>query len=289
MRQTYFAVILSAAVFLPVEAKSQAAVAPVKAVPQKSQLKADFELAYRLKAQERSEEALAAFNAILRKNRGNHIALIEAGYLHASLRHYELAIKYLTAASAQNPRNMRLRMDLGYAHLALKQYAAAGEQFVIVAGEPGEFQSVAQGALVATRRALAVSGHADTKHRELMERGYTALNRGEQAQARQAFETVLAKDSKDVAALKQLGFINFAEGKLAEAAANFEAVRVLQPNDYFVALQLGYTYDKLKKKELARAAFAAALASNETKIHDAAQTALETSGNPRAPMPVSPM
>ena len=289
MRQSYVAVMLSAIAFIPVVARSQAAASPVKAVSQKSPLKADFELAYRLKKQERGAEALAAFNAILRKDRGNHAALTEAGYLHASLQHYDLAVKYLAAAVAQEPGNMRLRMDLGYAYLALKQYAAAGEQFVIVAGEPGEFQTVAEGALVASRRALAVAGHADTKHRELLEQGYAALNHGDQALARKAFETVLVKDPKDEAALKQLGFINFAEGKLEEAASNFEAARVLRPNDYFVALQLGYTYDKLKKKELARAAFAVALASREAKIHDAAQSALQASGNQRPVVAASPM
>ncbi len=287
MRQSYFAVMMSTIAFMPVVARSQAL--PVKAIPQKSPLKADFELAYRLKSQERAAQALAAFNAILRKDRGNHVALVEAGYLHGSLQHYDLAVKYLAAAVAQEPGSMRLRMDLGYAHLALKQYAAAGEQFVIVAGEPGEFQAVAQGALLASRRALAVAGHASTRHRELLEQGYAALNRGDQTLARKAFESVLVKDPKDEAALKQLGFINFAEGKLMEAASNFEAARALRPNDYFLALQLGYTYDKLKKKDLAREAFAVALASGEEKIHNAAQSALQASGNQRPAVPASPM
>lgn len=289
MRQLTIAVMLmsSAVVFSLVKARSQEGAAPEAAVAPRSPHQAAFERAYRLKEQKRDAQALAAFNAILKKDPGNHAALTEAGYLHASLKHYDSAVKHLAAASAQDPGNMRLRMDLGYAHQALKQYGAANEQFQIVAAKPGEFQAPALGASAEARRLLAAGHPAEAKRQALMARGYDALKRGDKAAARGAFSAILAANPIDEPARKQLGFMNFEEGKLEAAASDFEAVRALQPNDHLVALQLGYTYDRLNKKERARAAFAAALESSDAKIREAAQTALQASAVP-APTSIFP-
>jgi tetratricopeptide (TPR) repeat protein len=186
-------------------------------------------------------------------------------------------VKYLGAASAQDPGNMRLHMDLGYASQALKRYAAAGEQFRLVAEHAGEFQQQAEKALESVTVSTPTSSAADARQRRLLERGYAALNRGDKAAAAKSFAAAVANDPKDTAALKQLGFIDLDMGRIPEAAANFEAARALEPSDYFVALQLGYTYERLQKTEQAREAFDAALASTDEKIRGAAQAALHPS------------
>jgi tetratricopeptide (TPR) repeat protein len=281
MRQIYIAVVMSAVVLSAGGARSE------ERVSTKSPHKAEFERAYQLKERKQDAQALAVFNGILRKDPRNHAALTEAGYLNASLKQYAPAAERLSAASAQDPDNMRLRMDLGYVLQAQKRYAAANEQFQAVAEKPGEFQEAAQAASVEIHRQLAAVDPAEAKHRKTMERGYAALKRGDRMEARKAFASAAAMDPKDEAARKQLGFMNFEEGKLTAAAADFEAVRGMRPNDYLVALQLGYTYERLKKKEQAREAFSAALVSTDAKIHDAAQTALQASGGQAAPAPAT--
>lgn len=279
MRHFLIAVVMSGAVLSGTGARSEADAA------RKSPHRADFERAYELKESKRTTQALAAFAAILKKEPGNHAALLETGYLHASLKQHGPAAKHLAAASVQDPGNMRLRMDLGYAYQALKRYPEANEQFQVVAAAPGEFQAAAQAASLEVHRLLTATDSPDAKRRRGMERGYAALKRGDRAGARKAFAAVLAADPNDETARKQQGFLNFEEGRFAAAAADFEAVRSLHPNDYLVALQLGYTYERLKKKEAARAAFASALESTDAKVHDAAQAALQASGGPAAPAP----
>lgn len=281
MRLIYAAVMMSAVVLAAAHAYGADGAAP------RSPQKKAFERAYQLKEQKRDVQALAAFTAILKEDPRNHAALTEAGYLHAALKQYGPAADHLSAASAQDPENMRLRMDLGYVLQALKRYAAADEQFQRVAAVPGEFQPAAQAASLEVRRLQTARDPAETKRRQLMERGYAALKRGDKASARKAFSAVTAADPNHEAARKQLGFLNFEEGRLEAAAADFEAVRALHPNDYLVALQLGYTYQRLKKAELARAAFSAALVSGDSKIQDAARSALQASGGPAAPAPAS--
>lgn len=279
MRQIFIAVVMSAVILSAGPARSEERAA------MKSPHKAEFERGYQLKERKQDAEALAVFNGILRQDPRNHAALTEAGYLHASLKQYAPAAERLAAASAQDPDNMRLRMDLGFVLQALKRYGAANEQFQAVAEKPGEFQEAAQAAALEIHRQLAAVSPAEAKRRKAMERGYAALKRGDRTEARKAFVSAAAMDPKDDAARKQLGFMNFEEGKLTAAAADFEAVRALRPNDYLVVLQLGYTYERLKKKEQAREAFSAALVSTDAKIHDAAQSALQASGGQPAPAP----
>jgi len=156
MRQFFFAVMMSAVVFVPSEARSQAS-EPEASAPNPKHAAA-FERAYRLKEQGKEAQALAAFNAILAKDPNNRIATMEAGYLHASLKHYGSAVKLLAAASAQDPQNMQLHMDLGYTYQAMKRHELAQERFRLVASKPGELQAAGQTA--AADAGLALAGEA---------------------------------------------------------------------------------------------------------------------------------
>lgn len=285
MRQKYSAAVIVFTMCLSlVNAYSQGGAAVAMGSQVKSPLNREIERAYRLKEQKRSTEALAAFNGVLKKDPTNHAALTEAGYIHAGLKHYDAAVKYLAAASAQDPSNMQLHMDLGYVYQARNQRESAQTQFKIVAARPGEFQEKAQEALKVVAAGPAPASKEELRQRRLREQGYSALTAGNKAAARKAFQAAVANDPKDEAALKQLGFINLDEGALSAAAANFEAIRALEPSDYFVALQLGYTYQRLQKKEQAHEAFSAALGSSDAKVHDAAQAALEPAGAAIAPV-----
>lgn len=244
-----------------------------------SPIKQDMERGYLMKEQHRASEALAAFGAVLKKDPGNHAALSELGYLHAGLKQYASAAKYLGAAALQEPANMRLRLDLGYVYQALKKRAQAEAEFKAVAANPGELQAQAQEALKAI---TAPSPAAEAKQSAIRAKGYAALDRGDRATARKEFEAAVVNDPQDPLALKQLGFMNLADGRLQAAVANFEALRVLVPADLFSTLQLGYTYDRMRKPEQAREAFSAALASTDEKVRDAAQAALKTSVPPSA-------
>lgn len=248
-----------------------------------SPIKKEIERGYRLKDQQRYDEALAAFQGVLKTDPNNHAVLTELGYIHANLKQYSSALKHLGAASEQDPGNMRLHMDLGYVNQALKQRLQAEKQFRIVSAETGEYQAQAQEALKMLALPTVSVKRPDLKQQRLREKGYAALNRKDRKAARKAFEAAVVGNPQDEAALKQLGFINLEDGDLASAATNFEAARAIEPGDHFVALQLGYTYDRLNKKEQARAAYSAALASTDPKIRDAAQAALELSGASVAP------
>lgn len=242
--------------------------------PAASPLKKDLERAYQMKEGGRVPEALAAFGAVLKKDPNNIAALSEVGYLHMGLKQYAAAARSFEAASLQEPGNTRLRMDLGYAYQSLKRAPQARAQFAFVASVPGELQEQAREAL----REMAAPG----RQAGLRSEGYAALKRGDQAGARKAFVAALAQDRDDALALKQLGFIDLAEGRLEAAAEGFERLRTLTPDDHFVALQLGYTYDRMKKSELARQAYGAALASTDMKVVDAARAALKAASAPPA-------
>jgi uncharacterized protein HemY len=247
---------------------------------QQSPVKADLEKGYRLKSENKPAEAAVAFGAVLKKDPTNHAANVELGYLNAGLKKWNAAAKYLSAAVTQDPANQRLRMDLGYVYQSLKKPAQAAEQFKAAAELGGEFQQQARAALDAVGTPAVVPSESDVKARKALERGYAALGKGDKASARKAFASVVASDPRNEAALKQLGFLNLSEKRFAEAAKNFEAVRAINAGDHFIALQLGYTYDRLQQKERAREAFSAALASSDAKVREAAQSALQTSGGP---------
>jgi Tfp pilus assembly protein PilF len=245
---------------------SQGNAAAAAAAPATSPVAAELQRAYSLKDQKLNVQAIAAFEGVLKKDPSNHAALIELGYLNASRKFYKTAVKYLSAASVQDPGNMQLHMDLAYACQSSKQNAAANKQFKIVAAHPGQLQAEA-------KKALSIATVSPQR-----EQGYAALKTGDKAAARKAFEAAVASDPKDAVALKQLGFINLDDGNPSAAAANFEAVLALDASDYSVALQLGYTYDSLHQKAQSRKAFGAALASPDPKIHDAAHQALQSTG-----------
>jgi tetratricopeptide (TPR) repeat protein len=260
------AIVASATCLCSTRIYSQAQAEAALAAPAVPPVKIGLARGYNLKSQKRSAEAISAFEEVLKEDSGNHPALTELGYLHTSFKHYDLAVKYLSAASAQDPGDMQIHMGLAYAYHALKQEGSAEEQFKIVAASPGVYQAKAQNAL----------------NSPLREKGYASLKSGNRAAARKAFETAIAKAPKDADALKQLGFINHDDGDLTASAANFEAVRALEPNDYSVALQLGYTYTLLRKEDQARKQFEAALSSTDEKIHAAAAASLQSTGGASA-------
>src|SRR5882724_6680301 len=70
---------------------------------------------YRLERENKNVEALAAFHEVLKVDPGDHAAFVELGYLNCRLKLWRSAVKYLKAASEQDPDNLRLRLDLGYA------------------------------------------------------------------------------------------------------------------------------------------------------------------------------
>ncbi len=273
MRRIFIAVVIGSSLAVP--ALAQLAAKPAAPKP-------SLERAYALKDQKRMAESLAAFNAVLKQDPENAAARKEAGYLYAALKQHAAAARNLAAASAREPEDMRLRMDLAYSYAALKKHDLALEQFQVVASKPGEFQVPAQEAAAETER-MKAGGETDAKRQALLDKGYAAVARRDRATARRAFTALLGLDPKDAVARKQRGFISLEEGRLSEAAADFEAVLAFLPNDHLTALQLGYTYDRMKKKEQARASFTAALDSDDEKIREAAQTALQADGAPSAP------
>lgn len=245
MRHALVAAVILAAVSVRAQlAAPQPAVNRAPA-PNQSPVKGDLERGYRLKEQHKTAEAISAFGAVLKKDPENHAAVTELAYLNAGAKKWNSAAKWFEKAVAQDGENGRLRMDYGYALQALKKPAEAAAQFQAAADKPGEFQEAAKAALAAVGTAPAA---VDAETQKLKERGYALLKKGD----------------------------------LEGAARVFEGVRAKSPEDFVVALQLGYTYDKLQKKDLAREAFTAALGSGDAKIHDAAQSALEASGGAAA-------
>lgn len=242
-----------------------------------AQMRSRLAKAYQLKERNKPAEAIEAFRQVLRTDPGNTEAIIELAYLHAGLRQWQAAAKYLRHATLQDPGNMRLRMDLAHALSSLDDGAGAAEQFRVVAAVPGEFQEKA-------REALAVLGAgaqapARAGHRKTVNEGWAALRRGDRVGARRKFEQALAIDPKDAGVIKQVGFLDLHDGKMEAAVRNFETARALDGNDHFIALQLGYLYERMGDKERSREAFTSAMASPDEKIHAAARAALrETAG-----------
>jgi tetratricopeptide (TPR) repeat protein len=240
--------------------------------PAQAQMRSRLAKAYQFKEKGKPAEAIAAFRNVLRTDPGNSEAIMELGYLHAGLKQWPAAAKYLKQASEQDPGSMRLRMDLAYARSAMGDEAGAAEQFRAVAAEPGEFQQRAREALAALGAGAEAASRAS--QRRIVNEGWAALRRGDRANARRKFEQALAKDPKDAGVLKQVGFLDLHDGKMEAAVRNFETARALDAGDHFIALQLGYLYDRMGDKERSREAFTAALASPDEKIHAAAETAL---------------
>lgn len=199
----------------------------------------------------------------------------EAGYRLVKRGQFAAAAKRLSAASARDPENMQLRMDLAYAYQAVKKHAEAEANFRIVASKPGAFQAAAAAAGDESARQRAAAGPEGARRRARLASGYAAVGRGDKDGARRAFAALLAADPKDQEARKQMGYLNYEDARYADAAADFEAVLALRPDDHVTALQLGYTYERLEKREQARASFTSALRSGDDKIREAAQNALQ--------------
>lgn len=256
-------------------AAAQGAQAPQ--APAQAQMRSRLAKAYELKEKNKPADAIAAFRQVLRTDPGNTEAIIELAYLHAGLRQWPAAAKYLRQASMQDPGNMRLRMDLAHALSAVDDAAGAAEQFRVVAAEPGEFQEKARQAL----STLGAGAQAQQRagYRKTVNEGWAALRRGDRAGARRKFEQALAMDPKDAGVIKQVGFLDLHDGKMEAAVRNFETARALDSGDHFIALQLGYLYERMGDKERSREAFTSAMASPDEKIHAAARAALrETAG-----------
>ena len=230
--------------------------------------------AYKLAAEKKNTEAIAAFNSVLKSDPENHAALASLGYLYMGVQQWKSAVKSFEAATLQDPGDQRLRMDFGYALQGAGDFDAAATEFTRLSTRKGEYQAAAREALEELRNA---EPPAQMMGRKLLERGYAALEEGNKSAARKRFEEAVKYDPKNSLALKQLGFMNFEAGRLKAAVENFEAARAVQPDDYVAALQLGYTYAKLKKNDEAREAFTAASASTDAKVRDAATAALAPS------------
>jgi Tfp pilus assembly protein PilF len=230
--------------------------------------------AYDLLRANRPEDAAAALSALLRDDPDDGRARLELAYLDIRLQRWREAVALLDAAIEQEPANMRLRMERGYARQALGDLAPASDEFAAVAREPGEFQEQARAALAAVN---AQDGDAARKVRvdAVLNAGYDDLRRGDKAGASDKFKAALELDPGRVEIAKQLGYMSMADGDLAAAAKRFAGVSILQPQDYATALQLGYIDDSLHNEADAQKAFAAALASPDPKIHDAASAALK--------------
>ncbi|UPT75142.1 MAG: hypothetical protein M0D55_05375 [Elusimicrobiota bacterium] len=130
------------------------------------------------------------------------------------------AISAFSAAAASDPGNKRARMELGYARQAAGDFTAAADDFALVAREPGEFQEQAQGALKALQE--GGTSASDSTRQTLLDAGYEALRKGENAEAREKFKLALASDPGREEIAKQLGYMSLAEGDLAGAARDFE-------------------------------------------------------------------
>jgi Flp pilus assembly protein TadD len=234
-------------------------------------LQKKLDRAYRLAALKKNAEAIEAFNSVLKIDPENHAALASLGYLYADVKQWKSAIKNLQAAALQEPGDQRLRMDFAYALLGSGDLDGAATEFTRLSTRKGEFQTAARAALEEMRNA---EPPAELKGRQLLARGYKALDDGDKAAASMLFAEAAKADPKNTLALKQLGFLNFEAGRLQAAIENFEAVRAAQPDDYVAALQLGYTYAKLNKTDEAREAFTTASASTDAKVRDAATAAL---------------
>src|SRR5882672_2930844 len=69
------------------------------------QVSSKLEKGYRLLRENKRTEALAAFSNVIQTDPSNHAALVELGYLQSGFKHWRSAVKYLKAASAQDPEN----------------------------------------------------------------------------------------------------------------------------------------------------------------------------------------
>lgn len=184
------------------------------------------------------------------------------GYLMKEQNRVPEAIVAFGAVLKKDPKNHAALSELGYLHAGLKQNVSAAKFL----------------------GAAALQQPDNARLRMDLGYVYQALKRRGDAQVQ--FKAVVALPGEmQAVALKELGFMNLADGRLQAAAANFEALRVLTPTDLYSVLQLGYTYDRLRKADQAREAYSAALASGDEKVRDAAQAALKASSS----VPVSPV
>ena len=247
------------------------AVKPAEEVSSEARDPADLTQAYALLRSGKLEEAVDAFRQILAGDPENRAARLELGYLNVRLKRWGEAVQYLGAVSRQKPENFRLHLDLGSALQNLGELERAAQEFQAVAEWPGEYQSQARAALEAVRR---LQSKQEARRDEFLNRGYALLRDGNWAAARQEFQWALAEDPSNTFIMKQIGYLALAEGNLQLAAKEFESARQLASQDYLVALQLGFIYDRLHQRAKADAAFRAAMASPDPQIYTAARTAL---------------
>lgn len=108
----------------------------------------------------------------------------------------------------------------------------------------------------------------------LLNRGYDLLKQGDQTGALSEFYAAQKVDPTYLMTLKQIGFLELAAGNLKQAAAGFEAAHAVAPRDYYLALQLGYLYQRMGEGAKAEKAFRQAAESPDAKIHSDADAAL---------------
>lgn len=195
-----------------------------------------------------------------------------------NMRQLLIAVLLSTLAAAQPSAEPKSQVssqagdaEAGYQHVKRKQFASAAKRLSAAAARDPENMQL--------RMDLAYAYQAIKKHGAAMEQFRIVASKPGPFQAAAATAAESAR--------KQRGYLNFEEGRYAAAAADFEAALALRPDDHVTALQLGYTFERLKKRERARESFTAALRSGDDKIREAAQNALQATadgGSPAAPL-----
>jgi tetratricopeptide (TPR) repeat protein len=167
--------------------------------------------------QQKYDEAISAFDEVLKVKRSDEGIFLWKISLLRSQRHFEEAKKLIEEAGDIFPGSRRIRNELGWLHFYQLNYDEAIESFEEILQQDPNDESALQGQIASFRM------------------------KGQYGEATKLANKALSRTSKNPGIYSERGWISFEQGDYEEAGADFNKVLSLIPNDPFAHINLAWS------------------------------------------------
>ncbi len=116
--------------------------------------------------------------------------------------------------------------------------------------------------------------HAQKTTKQLLNEFYAYKKKNDNEKSKKVLYSILSRDSKNLTALKELGYLNIKQGKELQAIIILRKVQQLEPHNNDITLQLGYLYFNEAKYKEAQYEFEKLINSNDPSTREKVRKAL---------------
>lgn len=185
-----------------------------------------LKVANSLRAKGRMAEAADGYKAVLALDPDHMVALMGLGYIATQRHEFDAALKYLQAASAVDPKNIKVQRAIDDVLRRASQQSQS---------------------LGATAESVDISAR--------LKEANSLRAKGRMAEAADAYNGVLALDPENVVALTALGYIATQRREFDAALVYLQAASALDPKNIKVLLAIGDLLRKASRLEEARVTY----------------------------------